>query len=205
MSLSPLSDARKAVTKVESREWQFPTPDAELLVLDLVIVAYLPNEKDIIIDRALYALENIQYPKDKLRVNILYNTPYEIEPLESELWKLAAEHSNLRVIKVPGSTSKADNLNYFLTLDTGSDAIAIYDADHYAHPHGPRWAMERMAQDPEIEIVQGRCIIFNAAENFLTAMIAIEFDKIYAVSHPGRAALWDFALFAGSNGFWRTS
>ena len=36
-------------------------------------------------------------------------------------------------------------------------------------------------------------------------MIAVEFDKIYAVSHPGRAALWKFGLFTGSNGYWRSS
>ena len=36
-------------------------------------------------------------------------------------------------------------------------------------------------------------------------MIAVEFDKIYAVSHPGRAALWNFGLFTGSNGYWRSS
>ena len=36
-------------------------------------------------------------------------------------------------------------------------------------------------------------------------MIAVEFDKIYAVSHPGRAATWGFGLFTGSNGYWRST
>jgi cellulose synthase/poly-beta-1,6-N-acetylglucosamine synthase-like glycosyltransferase len=35
--------------------------------------------------------------------------------------------------------------------------------------------------------------------------VAVEFEQIYAVSHPGRAALHGFGLFGGSNGFWRTS
>lgn len=34
-------------------------------------------------------------------------------------------------------------------------------------------------------------------------MIAIEFDKVYAVSHPGRSRLFGFGLFCGSNGYWR--
>ena len=34
-------------------------------------------------------------------------------------------------------------------------------------------------------------------------MIAIEFDKIYAVSHPGRSRLFSFGLFCGSNGYWK--
>jgi cellulose synthase/poly-beta-1,6-N-acetylglucosamine synthase-like glycosyltransferase len=34
-------------------------------------------------------------------------------------------------------------------------------------------------------------------------MIAVEFEGIYAVAHPGRAALHTFGIFGGSNGFWR--
>jgi cellulose synthase/poly-beta-1,6-N-acetylglucosamine synthase-like glycosyltransferase len=150
-----------------------------------------------------YALENIVYPEDKIRINIVYNTPKPIEPLETEMRDLAARHSRLRVIKVPNSTSKAHNLNYFFSLDTGADVIAIYDCDHYPHPNSPRWAVERFHEDEAIDIVQGRCVIFNANHNFLTAMVAVEFDKIYAVSHPGRAAMWGFGLFCGSNGYWR--
>jgi cellulose synthase/poly-beta-1,6-N-acetylglucosamine synthase-like glycosyltransferase len=34
-------------------------------------------------------------------------------------------------------------------------------------------------------------------------MVAVEFEGIYAVAHPGRAALHRFGIFGGSNGFWR--
>ena len=200
MSLSPIRDARKQVRKLEENEWKFPTPDADLLTLDLLIVAYLPNEKDIIMGRINYALEKIVYPQEKIRINIVYNTPYAIEPLETEMRELAAKHSHLRIIKVPGSTSKADNLNYFLSLDTGSDIISIFDCDHYTHPYGPRFAVERFIQNKKIDIVQGRCVVFNANASFLASMISVEFDKIYAVSHPGRSEMWGFALFTGSNG-----
>ncbi|KAF2810383.1 N-acetylglucosaminyltransferas-like protein [Mytilinidion resinicola] len=205
MSITPCREARKIVTQAEQKAWNFPTPDSELLVLDLLIVAYLPNEKDIIMDRALYALQQIDYPRDKIRINILYNTPKPMEPLETQLNDLTHRFPHARVIKVPGSTSKADNLNHFLTLETGSDLIAIYDCDHYPHPNAPRWAVERFMADQEIDIVQGRCVVFNAAETYLTSMIAVEFDKIYAVSHPGRATMWGFGLFCGSNGYWRSS
>jgi len=205
MSIAPCREARQVVTQAEEKGWLFPTAHSKLPVLDLIIVAYLPNERDIIMDRAKYALEQLDYPQDKIRINILYNTPYAIEPLESELFQLPLTYPHARVIKVPNSTSKADNLNYFLTLDTGSDVIAIYDCDHYPHPNGPRWAAERFMADSEVDIVQGRCIIFNAADTLLTSMIAVEFDKIYAVSHPGRSTMWGFGLFCGSNGYWRTS
>jgi cellulose synthase/poly-beta-1,6-N-acetylglucosamine synthase-like glycosyltransferase len=205
MSITPCREARKIVTQAEQKDWVFPTPPSQLPILDLIIVAYLPNEKEIIMDRAIYALEQLSYPKERIRINIVYNTPASIEPLETELHQLPLQYPHARVIKVPGSKSKADNLNYFLELETGSDLIAIYDCDHYPHPNGPTWAAERFMADPKTDIVQGRCIIFNAKENFLTSMIAVEFDKIYAVSHPGRSTMWGFGLFCGSNGYWRSS
>lgn len=201
-SIGPEKEARKAVRNIAAKGWKFPTPDSDLLVLDLVIVAYLPNEKDIILSRIHYALNKIVYPKDKIRINIVYNTPAPIPALEAEMNRLTGEHSQLRIIKVPNSKSKADNLNYFCTLDTGADIIAIFDCDHYTHPYSPRWAVERFLADPKIDTVQGRCVIQNAGDTLMTAMIAVEFDKIYAVSHPGRAAMFNFGLFCGSNGYW---
>ncbi|KAH6691149.1 nucleotide-diphospho-sugar transferase [Leptodontidium sp. MPI-SDFR-AT-0119] len=205
MSIGPFHDSKKAASKVEKKNWIFPTPDADLDILDIIFVAYLPNEQDIIMDRIYYLLEKIVYPRDKLRINILYNTPFPIEPLESQMSQLTMKFPELRVIKVPGSKSKADNINYYCNLNTGAHVSAIYDCDHYPHPYGPRWAMERFATSKSVDIVQGRCVIFNANVNLLTAMISVEFDKIYAVSHPGRSAMFDFGLFCGSNGFWRTS
>lgn len=117
---------------------------------------------------------------------------------------MQAANPLLRVIKVIGSKSKADNLNFFFTLDTGADITAIFDCDHFPHPHNPRWAAERFISDPTVDIVQGRCVVYNTDENVFTKMIAIEFDKIYAVSHPGRSRLFGFGLFCGSNGYWKT-
>ncbi|KAL6717678.1 hypothetical protein ACLMJK_005593 [Lecanora helva] len=204
MSLGPTRDAWKAAELVQKKDWTFPTPDDDLLLLDLLIVAYLPNEQDIIMDRVHYALDEIRYPKDRIRVNLVYNTPHPIEPLESSLQDLALRKSHFCVFKVPGSKSKADNLNYFFSLKTDSDVITIFDADHYTHPYGPRWAVERFISDKNVSIVQGRCVIFNTKVSWLASMIAVEFDKIYAISHPGRASLFGFALFTGSNGYWRT-
>jgi len=95
MSITPCREARKAVTKAQDKNWEFPTPDEDLLILDLIIVAYLPNEKDIIMDRALYALEKIKYPEHLIRINILYNTPHSIEPLESQLFELTEVYSHV--------------------------------------------------------------------------------------------------------------
>ncbi|KAJ9646314.1 hypothetical protein H2199_002363 [Coniosporium tulheliwenetii] len=203
LGIKPVREARAAAIKVQENGWKFPTPDEKLPILDIVVVAYLPNEKDIIKDQIHYALDEIVYPRDKLRINLVYNTPKPIEPLETELFEMEKKHRELKVVKVPGSKSKADNLNYFFTLETGADIIAIFDCDHFPHPHNPRWAAEAFMTDKSIDIVQGRCVVYNSQESFWTRMIAIEFDKIYAVSHPGRSRLFGFGLFCGSNGYWK--
>lgn len=151
----------------------------------------------------LYACEELVYPKEKLNINLVYNTPKPIEPLESELAMLPEQYKNLRVIKVPGSKSKADNLNYFFNLKSNADVIGIFDSDHCPHPHNPRWAAERFLADDSVDIVQGRCIVYNTKESFYAKMISIEFDRIYAISHPGRSRMFGFGLFCGSNGYWK--
>lgn len=203
LGISPVREAREAALTVQKNGCKFPSPDEKLPVIDIVIVAYLPNEKDIVKDQVNYALDEIVYPRDKLRINLVYNTPKSIEPLETELQEMQQRNPALRVIKVLDSKSKADNLNYFFTLETGADIIAIFDCDHFPHPHNARWAAERFLADSTVDIVQGRCIVYNTKESLLTRLIAVEFDKIYAVSHPGRSRLFGFGLFCGSNGYWR--
>lgn len=127
LSLRPIREARQAVDDVKSTNWRFPTPDVDLPILDLVIVAYLPNEKDIIKNRLHYLCNEIIYPKHLIRVNCIYNTSRPIEPLETELRDLLHRYEQLRVIEAPNSTSKADNLNFFFSVKTGADIIAIYD------------------------------------------------------------------------------
>lgn len=204
-SVGRMHEAKVARAKVEKKNWTFPTPDADMKNLDICIVAYLPNEQDIIMDRMNYLLHEIIYPRDKLRIVVLYNTPFAIEPLETEMHQMTLKYPELRVIKVPNSKSKADNINYYCSLENDAEVTAIFDCDHYPHPYNPRWAVENFMRDKEVDIVQGRCVIFNSDENILTAMISVEFDKIYAVSHPGRSTMFGFGLFCGSNGFWRTS
>ena len=55
------------------------------------------------------------------------------------------------------------------------------------------------------DVVQGHCVIRNGDASLVARTVAVEFESIYAVSHPGRAALHGFGIFGGSNGYWRTS
>jgi len=54
-------------------------------------------------------------------------------------------------------------------------------------------------------VVQGHCVVRNGETSWVARTVAVEFESIYAVSHPGRAQLHRFGIFGGSNGYWRTS
>ncbi|GAA1951202.1 glycosyltransferase family 2 protein [Amycolatopsis minnesotensis] len=163
-----------------------------------IIPAYLPNEAATIVD-TLHAFLRQDYG-GPLQVILAYNTPTSM-PIEAELHDLAARDPRLVVLKVPYSTSKAQNVNAALELVTG-EFVGVFDADHHPAPDafGRAWRWLSHGAD----VVQGHCLIRNGDASWVARTVAVEFESIYAVNHPGRAKLHGFGLFGGSNGFWRT-
>ena len=104
------------------------------------------------------------------------------------------------MLRVPGSTSKAANVNAALAVATG-EVIAIFDADHHPRPGGFERAWRWLASG--YDVVQGSCRVRNGTRSRLARVVAAEFDGMYGVTHPGRARVHGFAIFGGSNGYWR--
>ena len=158
-----------------------------------VIAAYLPNEADTILETVEHFLslpdrERGAAGSGGLQVVLAYNTPFHLD-VEEELARLGEQHEDLVVLKVPDSTSKAQNVNAALHVADG-EVIGIFDADH----HPMQGAFERAWQwlgDPEkpADVVQGHCVIRNGHDSALAKLVAVEFEQVYAVSHPGRARL----------------
>ena len=164
-----------------------------------IIAAYLPNEQGIILETIGHMLARIDVPDAQFQVILAYNTPEPLE-IEAELQEWAARDGRFLPLRVSGSRSKAENVNAALGAATG-EIVAVYDADHLPAPDCFRRAWNWIADGADM--VQGRCVIRNHDENWLTRTVAVEFDTIYAVSHPGRARLSGTAIFGGSNGYWR--
>jgi cellulose synthase/poly-beta-1,6-N-acetylglucosamine synthase-like glycosyltransferase len=163
-----------------------------------VIPAYLPNEAATILDTLRSFLDQ-DYPAH-LQIVLAYNTPHVL-PVETELRELAEREPRLAVLKVPFSTSKAQNVNAALQVVDG-EFVGVFDADH--HPAAGSFARAWRWISHGVDIVQGHNVIRNGHASLVARTVAVEFESIYAVSHPGRARLHGFGLFGGSNGFWRT-
>lgn len=175
---------------------QSPVPRCSFLV-----AAYLPNEQDIILETIQYILNHVQRPAGGMELILAYNTPVDL-PIEDDLRLLAKTHPELRLLRVSGSRSKAENLNAALDVVTG-EITCILDADH--HPAADCFYRAWRWLEYDYDIVQGRNIIRNHGHNLLTQCIAVEFESVYGVSHAAKSFLTDSTIFGGSNGYWRTS
>ena len=165
-----------------------------------IIAAYLPNEQATILD-TLHAFAAVEYAGER-QVILAYNTPTDLPEVEAQLHAFAASHPDFEVFRVPGSTSKAQNVNAALPQVRG-EVLGIFDADHHPAPDSFDRAVSWIV-DGAADIVQGRCVVRNGGETWSSRLVAVEFEQIYGVAHPGRAQMHGFGIFGGTNGYWRT-
>lgn len=174
-----------------------PVAEGPLPRATAIIVAYLPNEAATIVDTVTNLL--LQDYRGDLEVILAYNTPRHL-PIEDTLAQVAADDPRLLLLRVAGSTSKAQNINAALAHANG-EFVGIFDADH--HPAQGSFLRAWRWLSNGHDIVQGHCVVRNGDVSWVARMVAVEFETIYAVSHPGRARLHGFGIFGGSNGYWR--
>ena len=163
-----------------------------------IVAAYLPNEAATILETLRSVLS--QKYDGGLQVILAYNSPVSL-PVEDELRALAAQEPRLELLRVAYSRSKADNVNAALAIVTG-EFVGIFDADHHPMVGSFERAWRWFADGADV--VQGHCVVRNGDESGIARLVAVEFEQIYAVSHPGRQRLHHFGIFGGSNGYWRT-
>ncbi|HMV28366.1 MAG TPA: glycosyltransferase, partial [Anaerolineales bacterium] len=173
------------------------TPGAPYPPATAVIAAYLPNEGATIVD-TIEAFLRLDYPAP-LQIILAYNSPYEM-PIERDLKEIAARDPRFVPFRVSNSTSKAQNINTVIAKVTG-EFIGIFDADH--HPDADSFTRAWRWLSNGYSIVQGHCAVRNGDSSWVSRLVAVEFEAIYAISHPGRARLHQFGIFGGSNGFWK--
>ncbi len=173
-----------------------PMPEEGYVPATAIIAAYMPNEAATIVE-TVRSFQRVDYPAG-LQIVLAYNTPRPM-PIEETLREMSRVDPHLKLIRVEGSESKAQNVNAALSEATG-EFIGIFDADHHPDPHCFRRAWRWLASG--YDVVQGHCMVRNGDETWVSRIVAVEFEAIYAVSHPGRARLHGFGIFGGSNGYW---
>jgi DNA-binding response OmpR family regulator/cellulose synthase/poly-beta-1,6-N-acetylglucosamine synthase-like glycosyltransferase len=174
-----------------------PEPSAPYPTATAIIAAYLPNEASTVVE-TIVAFLRMDYA-GPLQIILAYNTPRDL-PIEAVLQDMARRDTRFVPFRVMNSTSKAQNVNAALAIARG-DVIGVFDADHQPQPDSFTRAWRWLSNG--YDVVQGHCLVRNGEESWVARLIAVEFEAIYAVAHPGRARLHDFGVFGGSNGYWK--
>lgn len=177
---------------------ELPEPRGRPPTATAIVAAYLPNEAATIVDTITNLLG--QDYAGELQVILAYNSPRRL-PIEDSLEELAQIDPRLLLLRVEGSTSKAQNVNAALGHVRG-EFVGVFDADHHPDPGSFSRAWRWLSNGHDV--VQGHCVVRNGEASWVARLVAVEFETIYAVSHPGRARLHGFGIFGGSNGYWRT-
>jgi cellulose synthase/poly-beta-1,6-N-acetylglucosamine synthase-like glycosyltransferase len=143
-------------------------------------------------------LTNVARPRAGFQLILAYNTP-EPMAIEAELRELARRHPEFTALRVHGSKSKAENVNFALKFATGS-MIAVFDADHQPAPDCLARASRWIAAG--YDMVQGRSVVRNPG-NWHARLVAAEFETIYGIGHSAASLMAGGGMFCGSNGYWR--
>jgi cellulose synthase/poly-beta-1,6-N-acetylglucosamine synthase-like glycosyltransferase len=168
------------------------------------ITVQLPMfNEDMVAERVIRATCEINYPKDKLEIQVLDDSTdhsADMARLECEAW--AAKGVNIKYIHRPNREGfKAGALQEGLKIASGK-FIAIFDADFVPPTDILRNVVDHFSDD-KIGMVQVRWDHLNRDASLLTKSQAIFLDGHFVIEHTARNRSGRFMHFNGTAGVWR--
>jgi cellulose synthase/poly-beta-1,6-N-acetylglucosamine synthase-like glycosyltransferase len=178
-------------------------PPQEFSELPRVTVQLPIFNEQYVIDRLLQAVCRMEYPRDKLDIQLLDDSTDEtanvarelVEHYASQGYPVAYLHRTNR------EGFKAGALHEGLKAAKG-EFVAIFDAD-FVPPLDFLLKTVHHFTDPKIGMVQTRWTHINRNYSFLTEVEAILLDGHFVLEHSGRARHNVFFNFNGTAGIWR--
>jgi cellulose synthase/poly-beta-1,6-N-acetylglucosamine synthase-like glycosyltransferase len=168
------------------------------------ITVQLPifNEQ-FVVDRLVDSICKLEYPKDKLDIQVLDDSTDEtVEVACAVVERYAAlGHPITYIHRTNREGFKAGALQNGMTTSKG-EFIAIFDAD-FVPPEDWLLRVVHHFADPKIGMVQTRWTHLNRSYSFLTQVEAILLDGHFILEHGGRARSNVFFNFNGTAGMWR--
>lgn len=158
-----------------------------------------------VMDRLLENIALMDYPKDKLEIQVLDDSTDEtVETTCQHVEKLKATGLDIQHIRrTDRSGFKAGALKEGLKIAKG-EYIAIFDADFLPKPN---WLKQTIPyfKDDQIGVVQTRWGHINRNYSTLTKIQAFALDAHFTLEQVGRNSKGHFINFNGTAGVWRKS
>ena len=180
-----------------------PDPPRHFDELPLVTVQLPIFNEQFVIDRLIEAICAMEYPREKLEIQVLDDSTDETCEVASAIVEryAALGHNIVYIHRTNRHGFKAGALGAGLKVGKG-EFIAIFDAD-FVPP--PDWLMKVIHHfaEPEIGMVQTRWTHLNRDYSILTQIEAILLDGHFVLEHGARARAGEFFNFNGTAGMWR--
>jgi cellulose synthase/poly-beta-1,6-N-acetylglucosamine synthase-like glycosyltransferase len=156
-----------------------------------------------VVDRLVEAICKIDYPKDRLDIQVLDDSTDEtVKVAQAVVERYAAlGHPITYIHRTNREGYKAGALRNGMKSSKG-EFIAIFDAD-FVPPEDWLMRVVHHFAEPQIGMVQTRWTHLNRNYSFLTEVEAILLDGHFVLEHGGRSRSKVFFNFNGTAGMWR--
>jgi cellulose synthase/poly-beta-1,6-N-acetylglucosamine synthase-like glycosyltransferase len=180
-----------------------PDPARHFDELPNVTVQLPIFNEQFVIDRLIEAVCAMEYPREKLEIQVLDDSTDETREVASSIVERYASlgHPIVYIHRTNRHGFKAGALDAGLKVARG-EFIAIFDAD-FVPP--PDWLMNVIHHfaEPGIGMVQTRWTHLNRDYSLLTQIEAILLDGHFVLEHGARSRAQQFFNFNGTAGMWR--
>ena len=180
-----------------------PNPPRLFDSLPMVTVQLPIFNEQFVIDRLIEAICAMDYPSDKLDIQVLDDSTDETQQVAAAIVAryAALGHPIAYIHRTNRHGYKAGALDAGLKVAKG-EYVAIFDAD-FVPPTD--WLMKVIHHfaEPEIGMVQTRWSHMNRDYSMLTQIEAILLDGHFVMEHGARVRSGDYFNFNGTAGMWR--
>lgn len=158
-----------------------------------------------VVDRLLDNITKLQYPKDKLEIQVLDDSTDEtLDHVRERVAHFKNQGFDIHYIHRENREGyKAGALKNGLRFSTGQ-YVAIFDADFLPEPEFLLKALPYFDK-PEIAVVQTRWGHINEDYSLLTQLQAFQLNVHFTIEQAGRCAAGHFLQFNGTAGIWKRS
>jgi cellulose synthase/poly-beta-1,6-N-acetylglucosamine synthase-like glycosyltransferase len=180
-----------------------PNPPNHFDELPMVTVQLPIFNEQFVIDRLIEAVCAMEYPREKLEIQVLDDSTDETVTVAAAIVARYAALGNpiSYIHRTNRYGFKAGALDAGLKVAKG-EFVAIFDAD-FVPP--PDWLMKVIHHfaEPGVGMVQTRWTHMNREYSMLTQIEAILLDGHFIIEHGARVRTGDYFNFNGTAGMWR--
>jgi cellulose synthase/poly-beta-1,6-N-acetylglucosamine synthase-like glycosyltransferase len=180
-----------------------PGPPPAMAELPVVTIQLPIFNEMYVVDRLIDAVCGIDYPKDRLEIQVLDDSTDETRDIAQLAVRRQAERGfDIHYIHRTDRTGyKAGALDAALSVARG-EFVAIFDADFVPTTD---FLMKTVGyfENPKVALVQARWGHINQGYSLLTKIQSILLDGHFVLEHGGRNRAGCFFNFNGTAGVWR--